>query len=143
MIIEQRTRRDVKEVTGFDPFKKTRLREYVEARALYIHILHKYHKKGCSEISRGLNLHHATILHSLKNFDIYVRYNKKLEESLYSMIQLQNKDHIAMKREYIKLKVDYLLDEDVLELSNQVRDMYEEALIKENEELHEVHTNEG
>jgi hypothetical protein len=36
-----------------------------------------------------------------------------------------------MRKEFIKIKVDYLLDEDVIELSNQVRDMYEEKLIQD------------
>jgi hypothetical protein len=131
MTIEQRLREEVKKVTGHDPCDRNRRRETIESRALYIHILHKYHKKGCSEIARGLELNHATVLHSIKSFDIYIRYNSELEGCLYKILMNEKQGKIRMRKEFIKIKVDYLLDEDVIELSNKVRDMYEEKLIQD------------
>lgn len=143
MKIQERLREEVKNVTGYDPFQRTRKREIVESRALYIHLLHKYHKKGCSEIARILKLNHATILHSIKNFDIYVRFNSRLEKALYEILMIEKQDNIYMRKEFIKIKIDYLQDKDVLKLSNKVRDMYEEALIKESESLEEARLDES
>ena len=131
MTIEQRLREEVKKVTGHDPYDRNRRRETIESRALYIHILHKYHKKGCLEIARGLVLTHATVLHSIKNFDIYIHYNSELEGWLYEILMNEKQGKIGMRKEFIKIKLDYLLDEDVIELSNQVRDMYEKKLIQD------------
>lgn len=163
MRIEVRLRKEIQKVTGKDPFAKTRKREVVEARALYIHLLHNYHKKGCSEIGRIMNLNHATILHSIKNFDMYVRFNQQLESYLYQMLMNQKYDKLEMRKEYIKIKVDYLPEQDVMKLSEKVREMYEESIIVESKELleeqeydsikqefqaeledkiHELHTNE-
>jgi len=131
MIIEQRVRREIQKISGIDPFTRTRKREVVEARGLYINMLYKYHKKGCSEIAKGLKVTHATILHSIKNFDIYVRFNPKLKEWLEKALRSEE-DIIPIRKEYIKDKLDYLKSKDILELSTIVRDMYEEALIEQN-----------
>jgi len=141
MIIEQRIRREVQKISGIDPFTRTRKREVVEARGLYINILHKYHKKGCSEIGKGLKLNHATILHSIKNFDIYVRFNPTLKEWLEKALRSEE-DIIPIRKEYIKDKLDYLKSKDILELSSIVRDMYEEALIEQNKKLDKLDRNE-
>lgn len=133
MKIENRLRKEIQKISGIDPFEKTRKRDVVEARSLYIHLLTKYHKVRPYTVSRMLKLNHATVLHSQKNFGVYLRYNKELEGWLYEML-LNQKKGVEIKKQYIKLKLDHLRDEDIMELCNQVRDMYEEALIKENEE---------
>jgi hypothetical protein len=140
MKIENRLRKEIQKISGIDPFEKTKKRDVVEARALYIHLLTKYHKVRPYKVSRMLKLNHATVLHSQKNFDIYLRYNKELEGWLYEML-LSQKKGIEMKKQYIKLKLDHLRDEDIMELCNQVRDLYEESIIEK--ELDEIDTNEG
>jgi len=132
MIIEQRVRKEIQKISGIDPFIRTRKREVVESRALYIHLLYKYYKKRPYHIAKVIGLNHATILHSLKNFDIYVSYNRELEKYLYEMLMNQGYDKIEMRKEYIRLKVDYLAEKDVIKLSDKVRDMYEESLIEQN-----------
>ena len=134
MIIEQRVKREIQKISGIDPFIRTRKREVVESRALYIHLLYKYHKKRPYHIAKVIGLNHATILHSLKNFDIYVRFNPKLKEWLEKALRSQE-DIIPIRKEYIKDKLDYLKSKDILELSSIVRDMYEEALIEQNKDL--------
>jgi hypothetical protein len=131
MTIEKKLREEVRKVTGYDPYDRNRRRETVESRALYIHLLCKYHKRKPYHIAKIMNRNHATILHSLKNFDIYIHYNSELEGWLYEILMNEKKGKIGMRKEFIKIKVDYLLDEDVIELSNQVRDMYEEKLIQD------------
>ena len=131
MKIEDRLRNEIIKVTGYDPFIHNRKRETVESRALLVHFLHNYHKRGCSNIAKTLGLNHATILHSIKSFEMYVKFNPKLENALYEMLLNEKQDTINMRKEYIKLKLDYLLNEDILELSNQVRDMYEEKIIQD------------
>lgn len=135
--IEKRLRTEIKKVTGYDPYSKTRKREVVEARGLYIHLLHKYHKKRPVHIARLMGYNHATILHSIKNFDVYLKYNDRLETELYTMLMYGEYDSIEMLIEYIKLKLQYLNKEDIKKLTDQVREMYEESIILESKELDE------
>lgn len=135
MKIEVRLRKEIQKLTGIDPYSKIRKREVVEARALYIHLLYKYHKKRPYHISILMGFNHATILHSLKNFDLYIKFNTELENYFYEMLMNQNYDKLEMRKEYIRLKVDYLPEQDIMILSEKVREMYEESIIVESKEL--------
>jgi len=134
---EIKLRAEIEKITGYDPYSKTRKREVVEARGLYIHLLHKYHKFGASHIGRIMGFNHATILHSIKSFDMYLKYNERLETYLYDILISERYDKVEMRKEYIKLKVDYLNEGDIMKLSDMVREMYEENIILESKELQE------
>jgi hypothetical protein len=70
---------------NLDIFKHTRKREYVEARAVFYYYLHKYCRMRLTDIVKevehatGWKPNHATILHAIKNYPIYTRFNKDLE----------------------------------------------------------------
>lgn len=66
-------------------FKHTRKREYVEARAVFYYYLHTYCRMRLTDIVNGVENatgyrpNHATVLHAIKNYPIYTRFNKNLE----------------------------------------------------------------
>ena len=87
MTLETKIAKQISKLAGFDILRKTRQRDVIEARSLMFHILVKYHGVRPYAISRkikvgGAPLNHATILHSLKSFDTYRRYNKNLDKWL-------------------------------------------------------------
>jgi len=137
MTLETKIAKQISKLAGFDILRKTRQRDVIEARSLMFHILVKYHGVRPYAISRkikvgGAPLNHATILHSLKHFDTYRRYNKSLDKWLDAITIDEKEDSPTnLKRNYIKSKVDYLLPEDVSSLANLVRDMFEEALLQD------------
>tara|TARA_R110000868_G_scaffold97547_1_gene268217 strand:+ start:6300 stop:6749 length:450 start_codon:yes stop_codon:yes gene_type:complete len=73
----------IKKSSGVDVFKNTRVRRYVEFRALYNYVLYNIMEKGLTAIrdlyiENGKPYDHATVLHSLKMFDVYKKYNPKI-----------------------------------------------------------------
>lgn len=152
MKIELKIANNISKLAGFDILKKTRTRQHIEARSLLFHILTKYYDKRPYYLSSTIKvgkkpLTNATILHSIKNFDIYRKYNKDLDKWLDAITIDQKSDSPSdLKRNYIKSKIDYLLDQDVNILADQVRDMFEEALIQQDKlekELDKLDTDEG
>jgi len=117
-ILQQKLVDQVKSVTGLDPMRNTRRREYVEARALLIFLLKNVAKMYLSEITRffvanGKSMHHATVMHSLKNFDIYMQYGNKFRDH-YEFLVMQNKImQLPSKKAFIKNKIEYVPEEIV------------------------------
>ena len=73
------------ELTGLDVFRNTRRREYIEMRSLYCYILRHKHNKTFEAIKEimiqnGKTSDHATILHAVKKYKEYCKYNKDLEK---------------------------------------------------------------
>lgn len=76
--------------SGINVFKNTRQREYVEYRALYNYILYKMRGLSLAQVAQtyidnGKSYNHATVIHSLKMFDVYKRYNHRLLPLLEKM----------------------------------------------------------
>lgn len=81
----------LKDLTGCDVFKNTRKREYIEVRALYNFILYDVKGYTLHEIKRlylnnGKPYDHSTVLHSLKQFDVYKRYNPNYDEWIKTLL---------------------------------------------------------
>jgi hypothetical protein len=81
----------IKQITGVDIFQETRKQEVVEYRAVANLFLNKI--LGCSLMdivrwyqSNGKNSHHATIIFSINNYDIYKKYNKDLEKVFNTLL---------------------------------------------------------
>jgi hypothetical protein len=81
----------IKQITGVDIFQETRKQEVVEYRAVANLFLNKI--LGCSLMdivrwyqSNGKNSHHATIIFSINNYDIYKKYNKDLEKMFNTLL---------------------------------------------------------
>jgi chromosomal replication initiation ATPase DnaA len=86
----------INRLAELDIFNNTRKRQYIEARSLFCLIAYRYCNVNYSRIaefliSNGKSSDHSTILHSIKNYEIYKIYNKNLDIWLEDVIEnLQN-----------------------------------------------------
>tara|TARA_R100001163_G_scaffold11614_4_gene10621 strand:- start:11100 stop:11528 length:429 start_codon:yes stop_codon:yes gene_type:complete len=125
---------------GFKFIKNTRKKEYVEARAVFIHYLYNFEKLNLLEIQdliyqyTGWRINHATIFHSLKNQPIYCKKNPKLDNVLKAVIEYFNNDRD--KIEYVKNTVVKLRSNSINKIHKEVLKEYEKQVevdIKESE----------
>ena len=101
----------VKEVSGLNIFDNTRRRDYVEMRALVCYVLRKKLRIGLTNIalyfqSEGKTMHHATVIHLIKMYPVYKKYNSTLEDIEYSF----NFDKSFEFNENNFIKNQYLID---------------------------------
>lgn len=94
-------------------FDNTRKRAYVESRALLSYILRKYKKMKYREIVRFFNennksINHATIIHYIKNFESYIKFNRKLNQMMNTIVMNMDETDYRSRRDFIKLKADIL-----------------------------------
>jgi len=96
-------------------FAHTRDRRIVTYRALHVHMLRNVLGWGLEKISRFYkdngkkSYDHATVLHALKMFDIYCKYDKDLQTT-FDLISDQDTDR-RFKLQALKSKLDYI-DQD-------------------------------
>lgn len=121
-ITPEKVAKSVVDLTGLDVFKETRVREYVETRALLSTMLHDDLGMGWSRIAEfyqdnGKKMNHATVIHAVKNYPIYKQHNKKLgklegcfnfskdifEEHINTTLNLQN-SYENLQYQYLKLQ---------------------------------------
>lgn len=81
--------------SGIDITKKRRHRNVVELRSLFFNVARKVSPTSSySAIGKSVGTHHATVLHSLKMFDVYLKYNKglnELKDNVIKQFELENK----------------------------------------------------
>lgn len=76
----------VQQVYKIDITRNCRTINYVQARAIYFKLCMEYSPLNISAIARTMGRNHATLLHSLKQFDIYLRFIPKFKEN-YNFIK--------------------------------------------------------
>lgn len=124
----------IKEVTGIDVFKNSRKRECVEYRALYNYILSKVMGKSLTWIRDNYRYHgkdydHATVIHSLKMFDVYKRYN---ENFLPLFNQLcANKNSVTERIAFIDTALKNMSKENVVKVGDLVNKLLNQNVIYE------------
>lgn len=77
-------------VLGVDILNGRRNRELVDARTIFYYIMRRDFNKGVSAIGRHVHKSHATVLHSLKNFDILFKSDKKFKEDYQKVVSVLN-----------------------------------------------------
>lgn len=126
-------------VFGFEFLKVTRKREYVEARAAFIYYLYRFKQLGLLDIARmiktasGWKVNHATIHHAIKNFEMYCKYNPKLDENLLTIIGVF--DDVQDKQRYVRNAITKLPAEVVDDVHKIVQKEYTKVLEDAAEEL--------
>jgi len=81
----------IKEITGADINQVSRKREIIEARAIYYKILKQIDKKkSLQSIGASVGKDHATVLHSLKNYDMFEKFNPTLKLFRKEILQRLN-----------------------------------------------------
>ena len=120
--------RDVKVVTGLDIFKNTRKSSYIEARALFNFILYNTYGFTLAKIAgfyreNNKSYDHATVLHSLKNFEMYRRFSPQVNEWLESLENTQLGDRAT--RALTKQLVTYLTNDNLKVAYEHIKTLYE------------------
>ena len=83
-----------KYIKYLDLQKKTRKREWVTIRQCYIYIACEDLGFGISEVSRFLNCHHATILHSRKKVKTFLECADKVYLEIHDEIIKKYKEYV-------------------------------------------------
>lgn len=100
--------------TGVNVEIVSRKRNFVEARAIYYKLLRELSGMTLHAIADTVNKDHATILHSLKSVDDWMRYDTKLANKykniLYAIDNIDDTDFNGLRYENImlNLKIDEL-----------------------------------
>jgi hypothetical protein len=128
MEITQRLKEIIKQETKTDIDVRTRNRQTIEMRSLYCNVLKELKpKKTLQAIGDTLELNHATVIHSLKNYKMYEEYNpelKKFKQTVLSYFTLDNEEQLKELTEIEKLKQQ--LYKVTLESDNLKRELKEQ-----------------
>jgi len=109
--------------------KNTRRRKYVEARSAFFHYLRSYCNYKLNDIKRevkentGWDINHATILHALNNYEIYIKYEPSVERKLQRIIDLVNNEND--KAMYIRDIVSRLKPKHINMIQDAVYNAYD------------------
>lgn len=130
---------EIETLSNINIFQNTRRREVVEVRSLLYTILRNFYRFNLREIQDlcseyGYEITHASVIHSLKCFNIYKSYNKNLDDWYHAVVIDLEEDVAAQRIDFIKPKLKYLSEDNLLKLSTVVKEMYEEAIINMKEE---------
>jgi hypothetical protein len=118
----------------------SRQRQYIDARAVFCVIAYRYVGLTLSQVAqyfkdRGKNSDHATILHAVKNYEIYSKYNPKLNLWLSDIIC--NTDlKVTSKKEIMIHKITQMNENNIDLLEKPIEIIYSKN-IKENQETNE------
>jgi hypothetical protein len=108
--ITKELKKVIQEITGVDINEVSRKREIIEARAVYYKILKQIDKKkSLKSIGASVGKDHATVLHSLNNYDMFEQFNPTLK----------------LFRKQILQRLNYVKPEDILDIS---KDEYIQSL---------------
>ena len=120
--------REVKVVTGLDIFKNTRKSSYIEARALFNFILYNTYGFTLAKIAgfyreNNKSYDHATVLHSLKNFEMYRRFSPQVNEWLQTLENTPLGDRAT--RALTKQLVTYLTNDNLKVAYEHIKTLYD------------------
>lgn len=120
-----------KKLNGLDFLKRTRKREYIEARAAFYYYLRTYEFRTYSQIQKvvqdlaGWKPNHASIMHSINSFDVYSYYNQELTALLQYVLYIN--DNPTNKPLFIKSVIQGCSDEVIDKVHYIVAEDYNEV----------------
>jgi len=120
--------------TGVNVSQKTRVREVVELRALYFTLLKDLDPRiTFYEMRDSVGLkNHATVIHALKNYDTYEKYNDKLRAYKNRIVSALNKtgfENYKSNEESVSEEIQLLYIENKI-LKTQIEHIKEEFKIE-------------
>ena len=131
MITQTEIAKELNRISESDVFRITRRRENVEVRSLLNYILYK--KMPLNKITKfynnnGWDINHATIIHSIRSFELHKKHNSDLVIWLDHIVDNINKMDNFIKRDYIRSKINSLNNKDIDELTMVISNMPERKL---------------
>ena len=142
MEITKRLKEIILKETDIDVSKNSRKHNIIEARALYFYLVkHFKPKMTLQEIADSVNKNHATVIHSLNNYEMYEKFNRDLR-SLRNIITneideeniLNTEDNeelrLELKKKNLKIsELEIQLEESNLRLNKLEKAAYEYKII--------------
>jgi len=116
--------------SGIDITERKRYRNLIELRSLFFNVARKVSPiSSYSAIGKSVGVDHATVLHSLKMFDVYLKYNKGLNELKDNVIK-----RFKIENKFYGVKT---IDEEIQRLELRIAELNElkEILKKEKKSL--------
>jgi putative heme iron utilization protein len=115
----------IQEITGVDINEVTRKRETIEARAIYYKVLKQIDKKkSLKSIGASVGKDHATVLHSLRNYDMFEQFNPTLKlfrKQIMQRLNYATPDILDMTKD----ELIQSLQIDVMKLSGEIENLQE------------------
>jgi hypothetical protein len=115
----------IQEITGVDINEVTRKRETIEARAIYYKVLKQIDKKkSLKSIGASVGKDHATVLHSLKNYDMFEQFNPTLKlfrKQIMQRLNYATPDILDMTKD----ELIQSLQIDVMKLNEEIENLQE------------------
>mgnify|MGYP003328797902 FL=1 len=124
----------INKLSDVNVFENSRSSKVVEVRSLLNKILYDFKNMTLAQIrdfyrNTGKPMDHATVLHSLKNFNMYRRYNPKLNEYFDEMIKHYELSTKYEKQKAIEHKIKYLSEDNLEEAHSLVSKLFTQELI--------------
>ena len=120
----------IQEITGVDINEVTRKRETIEARAIYYKVLKQIDKKkSLKSIGASVGKDHATVLHSLKNYDMFEQFNPTLKlfrKQIMQRLNYATPDILDMTKDELiqSLQIDVMkLNEEIANLQETITNL--------------------
>ena len=124
--ITSQLKKVIQEITGVDINEVSRKREIIEARAVYYKILKQIDKKkSLKSIGASVGKNHATVLHSLKNYDMFEQFNPTLK--LFKKQILQRLNYVKPE-DILDMSKDELIQSlqiDIMKLTDEIANLQE------------------
>lgn len=103
-----------------------RKRQLVEIRGIYYKILNDYTKFTLMHIGDSMGKTHATVLHTVRNFDYWLKYDTALN-TLYKEILYEFKEYLGVDKLEGRLSDNF---EDLLANYARLKKEYEDLKLK-------------
>ena len=124
--ITKELKKVIQEITGVDINEVSRKREIIEARAVYYKILKQIDKKkSLKSIGASVGKDHATVLHSLNNYDMFEQFNPTLKIFRKQILQRLN---YASTEQILDMSKDELINSlqiDIMKLNDEIANLQE------------------
>ena len=88
---------------GIDINEPTRIEKYVEARMIYYWLCYYFTNMNLSRIAKTVKKNHATVLHGIKNFPIFMETDKEFKEKFLAIYETLKED-VQKKTEQMSLQ---------------------------------------
>jgi hypothetical protein len=124
--ITKELKKVIQEITGVDINEVSRKREIIEARAVYYKILKQIDKKkSLKSIGASVGKDHATVLHSLNNYDMFEQFNPTLKLFRKQILQRLNYASPEQISDMSKEELINSLQIDVMKLTDEIENLQE------------------
>ncbi len=121
----------IEQVYKIDITSKNRASNYVQARSIYYRLCIDYTPLNYSQIGRSIAKDHATLIHSMKQFDVYVRFlpdfNKNYKFIRAAFLEQKNFPDFEKRLGLDDLLVKY---NDLLMSYDQLKSNFDELINK-------------